>query len=78
MYTSFFVLLTSYFLLTTNWLIGLLGLGYSLLIVERAGREEQMLMERFGDEYRAYMQDTGRFVPRWGRTTADAGDQPSP
>jgi protein-S-isoprenylcysteine O-methyltransferase Ste14 len=78
MYTSFFVLLTTYFLLTTNWLIGLLGLGYSLLIVERAGREEQMLMERFGDEYCAYIQHTGRFVPRRRRTTADAEGQPSP
>lgn len=64
MYTSFFTLLTACFLLTANWLIGLLGMGYSLLIVQRAGREEQMLIERFGDEYRAYMQRTGRFVPR--------------
>lgn len=75
MYSSFFVLLASYFLLTANWLIGLLGLSYSLLIVERAGHEEQMLIERFGDGYRAYMQRTGRFVPRRGRTTADAGDE---
>jgi protein-S-isoprenylcysteine O-methyltransferase Ste14 len=78
MYTSFFVLLASYFLLTANWLIGLLGLGYSLLIVERAGHEEQMLIERFGGEYRAYMQRTGRFVPRWRHTTADAGDKSPP
>jgi protein-S-isoprenylcysteine O-methyltransferase Ste14 len=78
MYSSVFVLLASYFLLTTNWLIGLLGLGYSLLIVERAGHEEQMLIERFGDEYHAYMQRTGRFVPRRGRTTADAGDKSPP
>jgi protein-S-isoprenylcysteine O-methyltransferase Ste14 len=63
MYTSFFVLLATYFLLTANWFIGLLGLGYSLLIVERAGQEEQMLIERFGDEYRIYMQRTGRFLP---------------
>lgn len=78
MYTSFFVLLATYSVLTTNWLIGLLGLGYSLLIVERAGHEERMLIERFGDEYRAYMQRTGRFVPRRGRTTPDAGNELSP
>jgi protein-S-isoprenylcysteine O-methyltransferase Ste14 len=64
MYTSFFLLLAAYFLLSANWLIGLLGLGYSLLVVERAGHEEHMLIERFGDEYCAYMQRTGRFVPR--------------
>jgi protein-S-isoprenylcysteine O-methyltransferase Ste14 len=78
MYTSFFALLASYFLLTANWLIGLWGLGYSLLIVERAGHEEQMLIERFGDEYRAYIQRTGRFLPRLKRTTSDAENEPLP
>lgn len=63
MYTSFFVLLSACFLLTANWLIGLLGLGYSLLIVARAGHEERMMLERFGDEYRAYTRRTGRFLP---------------
>lgn len=29
--------------------------------------EEEMLLERFGDEYRAYMERTGRFLPRLGR-----------
>jgi len=78
MYTSFFVLLAACFLLTANWLVGLFGLGYSLLIVGRAGQEEEMLIERFGDEYRAYMQRTGRFVPHRGRTTVDAGNEPTP
>ena len=32
--------------------------------VLRAPLEEQKLAERFGDEYRAYIQRTGRFVPR--------------
>jgi protein-S-isoprenylcysteine O-methyltransferase Ste14 len=64
MYTSFFALLATCFLLSANWLIGLLGLGYSLLIVERAGHEERMMVERFGDEYRTYLQRTGRFLPR--------------
>ena len=72
MYTSFFVLLTTCFLLTANWLIGLLGLGYCLLIADRARHEERMLLERFGDEYRAYMQQTGRFLPRLARATAKA------
>jgi protein-S-isoprenylcysteine O-methyltransferase Ste14 len=72
-YTSFFVLLATCFLLTANWLIGLLGLGYSLLIVERAGREERMMIDRFGDEYRTYMRRTGRFLPRLTRTMADVG-----
>ena len=64
MYTSFFALLAACFLLTANWLIGALGLGYALLIIGRAGHEERMMLERFGEEYLTYMQDTGRFLPR--------------
>jgi len=64
MYTSFFTLLAACFLLSANWLIGLLGLFYSLLIVERADHEERMMLATFGEEYRHYMQRTGRFFPR--------------
>jgi protein-S-isoprenylcysteine O-methyltransferase Ste14 len=70
-------LLATCFLLTANWLIGLLGLGYSLLIVERAGREERMMTDRFGDEYRTYMRRTGQFLPRLTRTMADVGNAQS-
>ena len=63
MYTSFFVLLAAYFPLTANRLTGAWELGYSLLIIGRAGHEERMMLERFGDEYRAYMQQTRRFQP---------------
>jgi protein-S-isoprenylcysteine O-methyltransferase Ste14 len=30
----------------------------------RAGIEEEMMIEQFGDQYRAFMQETGRFTPR--------------
>ncbi len=64
MYTSFFAVLAADFLLTANWLVGLLGVVYSLVIVERAGYEERILIESFGEEYRQYMRRTGRFFPR--------------
>jgi protein-S-isoprenylcysteine O-methyltransferase Ste14 len=35
-----------------------------LLLVKRTRREEANLLSRFGDDYRNYMQRTGRFVPR--------------
>jgi len=63
MYTSFFALLVTSALLTTNWLIGALGLVYSLLIVQRVSDEEAMLLETFGDDYRRYMGRKGRFLP---------------
>ena len=64
MYTSFFALLAACLLLSANWLIGVLGLVYSLLIVERVGHEERMLLDVFDDDYRQYMRRTGRFLPR--------------
>ena len=64
MYTSFFAVLAADFLLTSNWLIGVLGMVYSLLIVERVGHEERMMLDTFGEEYRHYMRRTGRFFPR--------------
>jgi protein-S-isoprenylcysteine O-methyltransferase Ste14 len=63
-YGSFFTNLASSFLVTSNWLIGLLGLVYSLLIFERTGHEERMMLDEFGDEYREYVQRTGRYFPR--------------
>jgi protein-S-isoprenylcysteine O-methyltransferase Ste14 len=58
------LLMASVTLLTANWSIGVTGLLVMLLLVVRTPKEEQMLIEQFGDEYRAYMARTGRFVPR--------------
>ena len=55
-----------FFFISTNWFIGLTGiLGFVWAIVFRTPREEQMMIERFGDEYIAYMKRTGRYLPRW-------------
>jgi protein-S-isoprenylcysteine O-methyltransferase Ste14 len=64
MYTSFFAVLAADFLLTASWLIGVCGVVYSLLILERASHEERMMLETFGEEYRTYMRRVGRFFPR--------------
>ena len=51
-------------LLTASWFIAVTGAaGFSFLVI-RCRREEANLIERFGDEYRAYMRRTGRFFPR--------------
>ena len=47
-----------------NWFLlstGVLGL---LVIVFRTNKEEENLIARFGDDYRSYMERTGRFFPR--------------
>ncbi len=65
LYGTYFVHILASFLYVSNWLVGLLGLIYVLVIVERAGHEEGMMVEQFGDQYREYMARTGRFLPRW-------------
>jgi protein-S-isoprenylcysteine O-methyltransferase Ste14 len=52
-------------LLTGNIVIGVSGLVVFCLLAYRSRHEEAMLIERFGDEYRAYMARTDRFVPRF-------------
>jgi protein-S-isoprenylcysteine O-methyltransferase Ste14 len=51
-------------LVAANWLIGLLTLLMFVIIVIRTDKEEEMLIKRFGDDYRHYMKRTGRFLPR--------------
>jgi protein-S-isoprenylcysteine O-methyltransferase Ste14 len=65
MYTALYMNLLAAFLLTENWFIGGFFLGaLTLIVATRLKREEQVMLEKFGDEYRTYMQQTGRFLPR--------------
>jgi protein-S-isoprenylcysteine O-methyltransferase Ste14 len=66
MYTSFVLLWVGFLFLSTSWFIGLTGLlAFVWAIVVRTPREEQMMIDRFGDEYIVYMKRTGRYLPRW-------------
>lgn len=53
-------------LLLGSWLIPLLAAPAMLGLVLRTPDEEAALIARFGDDYRAYMARTGRYLPRWG------------
>ena len=70
-YVTSLLLVLSISIIMANWFIGLLGVFLFLFFVLRAPLEEQKLAERFGDEYRAYMQRTGRFWPRRARGGQD-------
>ena len=64
MYASAALAIVGNSLVSANWFIFAAGcLALSLLVI-RTRKEEQNLIARFGDEYRDYMQRTGRFVPR--------------
>lgn len=52
-------------LLLQNWIAGLAGVvAFLPLYVVRVPREEQMMLDHFGDDYRSYCAQTGRIVPR--------------
>lgn len=52
-------------LLVHNWIAGPAFLaGFVPLYLYRAPREERMMLELFRNEYRLYMEKTGRIIPR--------------
>ncbi len=52
-------------LLIHNWIAGLASLVIVIpLYMLRVRREEHMMIDRFGEEYREYMRRTGRIIPR--------------
>ena len=65
MYASGWLLGLAQALLVQNWIAGLATVAAFLpLYAMRVPREEQMMLEHFGDAYRAYAAQTGRIVPR--------------
>lgn len=63
-YTSAALLVLANSLATANWFFFVMGCAMFLLLVIRTRKEEENLIARFGDDYRNYMQRTGRFMPR--------------
>ena len=51
-------------LLTANWIFVAVCVFSILGLLWRVPKEEQMMIEAFGGEYKAYMQRTGRFFPK--------------
>jgi protein-S-isoprenylcysteine O-methyltransferase Ste14 len=46
-----------------SWVLGGAVVAGFALVAVRTGKEEAMLFERFGDEYRQYRDRTGKFLP---------------
>jgi protein-S-isoprenylcysteine O-methyltransferase Ste14 len=53
-------------LVAANWFLLVGGILAVTLLVIRTRREEDRLLARFGDRYRAYIARTGRFLPKIG------------
>lgn len=64
MYTGFWLMGIGQLLLLPNWIVGPAGLvGFGALFFGRVQREEEMMVDAFGDEYRSYMRHTARIIP---------------
>jgi protein-S-isoprenylcysteine O-methyltransferase Ste14 len=64
-YTAFLLILGSTLFISSNWLIGVCLIAMtSLEIVSRVQYEESLMIEYFGEQYRLYMERTGRILPR--------------
>lgn len=69
LYAAFLLLWIVLALLSANWFVGAAGIaGFAIVLVVRTPKEERLLLGLFGDEYRVYMQRTGRIVPRLRRS----------
>ncbi|MBL8079371.1 MAG: isoprenylcysteine carboxylmethyltransferase family protein [Anaerolineales bacterium] len=66
LYTVGSSLFISFGMMADNWFIAALGIFTFILMAIRTPKEEANLIEKFGDEYREYMKDTGRFLPKIG------------
>ena len=63
MYTVLIVYMLSWVLVSANLLFLVYYVLSVLLIIVRIPREERMMQEKFGEEYRIYMKRTGRLLP---------------
>lgn len=65
MYASIWLYSLAQGLLLENWLAGWYAFAaFALMYFVRTPREERMMCETFGQEYRDYMRQTGRLFPR--------------
>jgi protein-S-isoprenylcysteine O-methyltransferase Ste14 len=65
MYTAFLAIGFSRVLLSGNLVISGIWLAGTLLVIAtRLAAEVQMMLDKFGDAYKAYKQVTGRLIPR--------------
>lgn len=65
MYSTALLVAVGTFLVTTNWLLGFLGVSLMVVIMAvRTPMEEKKLLQRHGEVYERYMSVTGKFFPK--------------
>jgi protein-S-isoprenylcysteine O-methyltransferase Ste14 len=74
MYTVFMLFTLSTALMTANLLVAVFAAIIITMFFPLSKKEERMLIDRFGEEYRNYMKRTGRFLPRMRQHKSNAAD----
>ena len=64
-YTSMFIWVIGLAIFTANIVFALIALLTIIGLILRVPKEEKMMIEQFGDEYKKYMQITGSIFPRF-------------
>jgi protein-S-isoprenylcysteine O-methyltransferase Ste14 len=66
LYTFGTLFFLSFALMADSWFIALMAVLAIVLLSMRLPNEEAHLIEKFGNEYREYMKQTGKFLPKLG------------
>ena len=64
LYTVGMAMFFAFALMASNWFIALATALVLVMLLIRLPKEEQKLIDRFGEQYRQYMQQTGKLFPR--------------
>lgn len=66
MYAAHLLWAIAQILILHNWIAGFSFIAVMIPhYLVRVGKEEQMMIDQFGDEYRSYQQNTGRIFPKF-------------
>jgi protein-S-isoprenylcysteine O-methyltransferase Ste14 len=65
LYAAMFTWAISLALVTANWIFVAVTVATIAGTMARVPKEEQMMLDAFGEEYKEYMRRTGRYFPRW-------------
>jgi protein-S-isoprenylcysteine O-methyltransferase Ste14 len=63
MYVVLFLFIVSVSLVSASLLMAILNVLLIIVFYNRVNKEEEMMTQRFGDEYLVYKQRTGQFLP---------------
>jgi len=64
MYTSLFIIFIGLAFVSSFWPLWILTLIMTIFFIRIVKREEDMMIEEFGDEYLSYIERTGCYFPR--------------